>query len=70
MYKKANATCIMSVFQPNRDKHDKGKGTGYRPISSLKTYQQTFYRLVTGPVCSCAISTLRRAYSPAAISAR
>ena len=29
----------------------------------------TFYPLVTGPVHSCAITTPRRAYSPAAVSA-
>ena len=40
-------------------------------ISSLKTYHPTlqFYPLVTGPVHSCAISTPRRAYSPAAVLA-
>ena len=43
----------------------------YSPISRLKAYHPTFtfYPLVTGPVHSCAISTPRRAYSPAAISA-
>ena len=40
-------------------------------ISSLKTYHPTwhFTPLVTGPVHLCAISTPRRAYSPAVISA-
>ena len=38
-------------------------------IWSLKTYHRTFYPLVTGPVHSCAISTPRGAYSPAAVSA-
>ena len=43
----------------------------YSLISSLKTYHRTlhFYPLVTGPVHSCAISTPRGAYSPAAVSA-
>ena len=43
----------------------------YSLISSLKTYHRTlhFYPLVTGPGHSCAISTPRGAYSPAAISA-
>ena len=43
----------------------------YSVISRLKTYHPTlhFTPLVTGPAHSCAISTQRRAYSPAAISA-
>ena len=43
----------------------------YSLIWSLKTYHWTlhFTPLVTGPVHSCAISTPRGAYSPAAVSA-
>ena len=43
----------------------------YSLISGLNTYHRTlhFYPLVIGPVHSCAISTLRGAYSPAAVSA-
>ena len=43
----------------------------YSLISSLKIHHPTlhFYPLVTGPVHLCAISTPRRAYSPAAVSA-
>ena len=39
----------------------------YSLISSLKTYHPTLH--LTGPVHSWAISTPRRAYSPAAVSA-
>ena len=41
-------------------------------VYSLKTWKSsdfTCYPLVTGPAHSCAISTPRRAYSPAAVSA-
>ena len=41
----------------------------YSLISNLKTSDFTSYPLVTGPVHSCAISTPRRAYSPAALPA-
>ena len=43
----------------------------YSVISRLKTYHPTlhFTPLVTGPAHSCTISTQRKAYSPAAISA-
>ena len=43
----------------------------YSLISSLKTYHPSLHLtpFVTGPVHSCAISTPRRAYSPAAVSA-
>ena len=40
----------------------------YSLISSISS-DFTFYPLVTGPVHSCAFSSPRRAYSPAAISA-
>ena len=49
------------------------KGKGASLESDIKSEDLssdfTFYPLVTGPVHSCAISTLRRVYSPAAISA-
>ena len=49
----------------------KGKGAGLR--SDIKSEDLpsdfTFYLLITGPVHLCTISTSRRAYSPAAVSA-
>ena len=49
----------------------KGKGAGL--LSDIKSDDLsadfTFYPPVAGPVYSCAISTWRRAYSPAVISA-
>ena len=45
----------------------KGKGT-VLPSEDLSA-DFTFYSLVTGPVCLCAISTPLRAYSPAVILA-
>ena len=49
----------------------KGKGAGlWSDIKSEDLSSDfTSHPLVTGPVHSCAISTPRRAYSPAAVSA-
>ena len=51
----------------------KGKGKGAGLLSDIKSEDLssdfTSYPLVAGPVHSCAISTPRRAYSPAAVSA-
>ena len=68
-------TILPVGFQPTIDNHDlklKVKvQVFYSLISSLKNYHRTlhFPPMVTGPVHSCAISTPRGAYSPAAVSA-
>ena len=62
----------VSTFVANDLNKGKGKGKGFLK-SAIKSEDLssdfTFYPLLTGPVYSCAISTPRGAYRPAAVSA-